>query len=255
MAKGIFTQGVCILLERALPLDELEAALANFDVRRRIDTSEEWAFGSPTLLVAYRPESNGLVSIDIVARKWPDQMGNPKDEKLIFSAWSMGHFGPFTYPGGLQRATQQCWAWKPGRTIPDRHNAFIRIRASYAFGAAGADPIMPSDYAPLPELAFVTQLASSLLNVPGALCYFNPNGEVLCGRDRLYKTLSDGRSFDLPSLDIWSNIRIFNVNVGWSLMDTVGNGQLDIPDVEACFHSESFDFNQIASFAIFHSTF
>lgn len=31
-------------------------------------------------------------------------------------------------------------------------------------------------------------------------------------------------------------------------MDTVGNHQLDIPDVEACFHSASFDFNEVDNF-------
>ena len=248
MPKGMFTQGICVLLERAVSLDEMEAALADFDIRKRLDTTEEWVFGGPALILPYRPDSNGLVSVDIVDREWPDHMGDAQNETMVFGAWSMGHFGPFAYPGGLQRAAQQCWGWEPGRTIPERHNAFVRIRSSYAFGAAEDDPIMPSDYEPLPELEFVTKLASSLLDLQGALCYFNPNGEMLRDQDGLRATLNYGWSNGLPPLDAWSNIRMFNINPEWSLMDTVGNGQLDIPDVEACFHSTSFDFNEIDSF-------
>ncbi|MDJ0847938.1 MAG: hypothetical protein QNK04_06055 [Myxococcota bacterium] len=41
-------------------------------------------------------------------------MGDPQREPLLMGAWSMGHFGPFAYPGGLERAAQQCWGWAPG---------------------------------------------------------------------------------------------------------------------------------------------
>jgi len=41
---------------------------------------------------------------------------------------------------------------------------------------------------------------------------------------------------------------LIEFNAEWSLMDTVGNSQLDIPDVEACFHSQSYDFNQVDNF-------
>jgi hypothetical protein len=248
MAKGMFTQCACVLLERAPHLDELEGVLSDFDIRKRLDGKFEWVFRGPALIVAYRPESNGFVSVDIVDRKWPDSMGDPKKETTIFGAWSMGHFGPYAYPGGLERACQQCWAWQAGRDIAPKHNAFIRVRSSYTFGAADDAPIMPSDYESLPELEFVTQIASSLLKLPGALCYFNPNGEILRDREGLDEILSYGRSNDLPPLDAWSNVRMFGVNSDWSLMDTVGNKQLDIPDVEACFHTESFDLNQIDNF-------
>jgi hypothetical protein len=160
----------------------------------------------------------------------------------------MGHFGPFAYPGGLSRAAQQCWAWEPGKAIPDRHTAFIRIRSSYGFGAADDDPIMPQDYESLPELEFVTKLAAALLDLPSALCYFNPNGEILRDQDGLRESLNYGWAHELPPLDVWSNIRLFNVNAEWSLMDTVGNAQLDIPDAEACFHAESYDFSDVDNF-------
>ena len=248
MSKGMFTQGVCVLFERAPSLEDLEAALSDCDIRKRLDDSEEWVFGGPSLIVAYLPEANGFVSIDIVDRPWPDHMGDAHEDTMIFGAWSMGHFGPLTFPGGLQRAAEQCWAWEPGRTIAEQHTAFIRIRSSYVFGGADDSPFMPSDYRPLPELDFVTQIAGKLLGLPGALCYFNPNGEMLRDQQGLRETLEYAKSNDFPPLDAWSNVRMFNINADWCLMDTVGNGQLDIPDVEACFHTESFDFNQIDNF-------
>lgn len=241
MPKGMFTQGICVLLDRAPSLDQLESALGDFDIYGRHDTYEAWEFGGPTLIVGYRPDANGFVAIDVVDRSWPDDMGDPKEETMIFGAWTMGHFGPFTYPGSLERAAQQCWGWESGSAMPEEHKAFIRIRSSYAFGAQDDDPIMPSDYEPLAELEFVTDLAVSLLDVPGALCYFNPNGEILRDVQTLRETLSYGRSKGIPPLDAWSNIRLFKVDPDWVLMDTVGNDQLDIPDVEACFHSDPYD--------------
>lgn len=246
--KGMFTQGVCILLERHAPLHEIEATLTDFDVRGSRDAAETWAFSGPSLVVAYRPECNGFVAVDSVDEHWPDHMGDPKKEPMIFAGWSMGHFGPFAYPGSLQRAAEQCWSWKAGKTVSNRHNAFVRIRSSYAFGAKEDDPVMPSDYQSLPELEFVTNVASCLLDLRGVICYFNPNGEVLRSQDALRQSLNYGWANSLPPLDAWTNVRLFNVNAEWSLMDTVGNAQLDIPDAEACFHSESFDFGEVDNF-------
>jgi hypothetical protein len=248
MPKGMFTQGVCVLLHKPVSLDDIESVLAGFDVRRRQEASEAWAFGGPSVIVAYRPDANGFVAVDVVDQCWPDHMGDPKTDTMTFGAWTMGHFGPFAYPGGLQRAAEQCWSWEAGESIPERHKAFVRIRVSYAFGAKDDDPVMPDDYEPLPELEFVTKMASSLLDLPGSLCYFNPNGEVLRGQDGLRESLNFAWSNELPPLDAWSNVRLFNVNPEWSLMDSVGNGQLDIPDTEAFFHTESFDFGEVDNF-------
>ena len=248
MPKGMFTQGVCVLLEETVSLKEIEAVLSEFNVCRHVEANEEWAFGGPTVIVAYRPEVNGYVAIDVVNECWPDHMGDPKNETMVFGAWTMGHFGPFAYPGGLHRATQHCWAWEAGSSLPERHKAFIRIRSGYLFGAKNDDPIIPSDYEPLPEHEFVTKLATSLLDLPGSLCYFNPNGEVLRDQNGLRECLNFGWSHELPPFDAWMNIRLFNVNAEWTLMDTVGSNQLDMPDAEAIFHSESYDFGEVDNF-------
>lgn len=248
MPKGFFTQGLCVLLGQRVSLNDIEPALGRFEVVGRRDASRAWEFGGPTVTIDYRREVNGLVAVDLVDRTWPDHMGDAKTETTLFGAWGMGHFGPFAYPGCLQRAAQQCWSWPDASTVPRRHQAFIRIRSSYVFGAGADSPVMPADYDPVSELRFVTDVAAALLDVHGAFCYFNPNGEVLFDRDTVRERLNYAWSNELPPLDLWSNVRLFNIDPEWSLMDTVGNRQLDIPDMEACCHSASFDLNAVANF-------
>jgi len=246
--KGHFTQGVAVLLERPASLDEIESRLDSFHVVARREPAEEWAMGGPTLLVEYRPQANGYLSVDVVDRPWPDHMGDPKQEPMVFGAWSMGHFGPFAFPGNLQRAAEHCWAWEPARTIADPHQAFLRIRASYVFGAGGDAPLFPKDYDPIAELRFVTDVAVALLELPGAICCFNPNGELLRGRDEMVAGLVHARANDVPPLDVWSNVRLFRLPGDWTMMDTVGMWQLDVPDHEACFPPDSYDCNEVDNF-------
>lgn len=247
MPKGMYTQGLCVLLKDAVDLDQIAAVLSEFEICKRIDENENWFFSGPSLILAYDIESNGLVAVDIVDQTWPDPMGSPEEPEL-FAAWSFGNFGPYTFPGGLARASQHCWAWEPGRTIAASHRAFIRVRSSYAFGAGDDEPVMPKDYEALPELHFATAVVASLLELPEALCYFNPNGEILRSHDDLTDSLEHGLRNEIPPLDVWSNIRFFNVNPQWTLMDTVGNSQFDVRDMEAIFHAESYDFNEVDHF-------
>lgn len=93
-----------MLFERPVPLDALADALREFEVVNRSDEVTDWAFGGSSLSLAFRPEVNGYVSVDTVDRPWPDHMGDPKTDPMLFGAWSMGHFGPFTFPNGLSRA-------------------------------------------------------------------------------------------------------------------------------------------------------
>ena len=246
--KGHYTQGVAVLLQRPVSLDALEECLGSFHVVGRRDAAEQWVFGGPSLLLAFRPEVNGYVTVDLVEQPWPDHMGDPKQEVMLFGAWSMGNFGPFTFPGNLKRAGQHCWAWQPARTIAEQHTALLRIRSSYVFGADENARVMPDDYDSLCELAFVTDVAVALLDLPEALCYFNPNGELLRGREEMVASLEYARANDLPPLDIWSNIRLFKLPNDWTMMDTVGMWQLDVPDHEACFPTQAYDCNEVDHF-------
>lgn len=235
MPRGIYTQTTCILLCEEVAWEQLRPALAEYTIRKEIAEGSDWPFGGPAYILDYRPDQNGYVAVDIVNRPWPDGMGDPKREATIFGAWTMGMFGPQTYPGGLERAMQQCWAWEQGKVLPARHSGFIRVRSSYAFGADENAPLWPDDYDAEQDLEFVTQVARALLALPQAQCYFNPGGEVLRDQAMVEESLEYGRDHELPPLELWSNVRLFNIDENWSLMDTVGNGQLDVVDIEAAF--------------------
>lgn len=237
MPKGMFSQCLCVLLRKPISLEQLEASLARFDIRSRKDKATDWMMGGPSLLLAYRLEVNGMVDVDIIDRVWPDTMGDPQGDPTLFGAWAMGSFGPSTFPGSLERAMQQSWRWTEGRTIPSEHRAFIRVRVSYVFGTDRNAPVLPQDYQPAHELEFLNQIVSELLELPEAICYFNPSGEVVADRESVRQTMSFSRDHQIPALDLWSNIRLFQASPTWDLMDTVGNGQLDLPDFEACVYN------------------
>jgi hypothetical protein len=102
MAKGFYTQGVCVLLERAVSLAQLESAVTPFTIYGKHEGAENILFGGPSLVLSFRPEVNGFIAVDIFDRPWPDAMGDPQTDPLLFGAWSTGQFGPFTYPHSQQ---------------------------------------------------------------------------------------------------------------------------------------------------------
>lgn len=248
MPKGIFTQGVIVLTNRSISIDEVAAALSGFELRGVREGSDEWALGGTSLQVSYDESVNGIVTLDAIDHPWPDHMGDPKDEAILFGAWAMGNFGPFAYPGGLSRASQQSWNWEGGRNIADQHTGFIRLRVTYVLGASEDAVVMPEGCNPVAELEFCMKLVQSLLEIPGTLCYYNPSGEVLRDQDTFRESLNFAWANKLLPLDLWSNVRLFNVDETWSMMDTVGNWQLDLPDCEACFFSEAYEFNDVDNF-------
>jgi len=243
VGKGIVTQAMCLLTDGQPTIESLRASLQEqgFEIVNERPAQKDWRFGGPELTLAYRPSVNGYVAVDIVDQSWPDSMGDPKTDPMTFGAWSMGNFGPLTFPGGLSRASEHSWSWEPGKTLPKQHRGFIRLRLSYAFGAKAPDPLRPADCDPITELNFMSRAVLAILTVPGVICYFNPNGEVLFGpapfRD-LWRSSSQQEKIPLP---LWINVRYFKLDQKFSLMDTVGNGQLDVADVEAIFPQRGYD--------------
>lgn len=109
-------------------------------------------------------------------------------------------------------------------------------------------PMLPNDYDPHAEMAFITRAVEAALQMPEAICYFNPAGEVLRDRDGLRRGLNHAWSHDLPPLEMWTNVRLFRAEDGWSLMDTVGNCQFDVPDLEAVFSSDQYEPSKVEEF-------
>jgi hypothetical protein len=247
MPRGFFSQGVCLLLSRPVSLDELEPLLVEFEIAGRNDDASAGKMSGPSLTISFRREVNGCVVVDLQNERWPDGMGDPKTDFDVFGAWTMGHYGPFTYPGNLLRATQQAWTWKEAAATAEQHQAFLRIKSSYVAGAGPDAKILPPDYEPVPELEFVVRVAVALSRHPAVLAYFNPGGEVLLPPAMVVDQLTFSRDQKLPALDVWSNVRLFNPNNGWLFMDTIGMEQIDIPDHEACFPKGGYEANDVAN--------
>jgi hypothetical protein len=241
MPKLMYTQGLAVLLAAPVNLDALRECLSEaYTIVRETEAAEHWAVGGPSLVVEYRSDVHGYVWVDVAPHPWPDDMGNPQAEPTIFATWSTGGFGPFAFPGGLSRATQQSWRWENALAAVGRHTAFARIRTSYILGAGEGATVAPKDCNPVDELDFITGIAQRISGLPEAICYFNPNGEVLLPANELNSLRDTNRTLGLPDLDVWCNIRMFNLEGGWRYMDTVGNGQLDMTDLEAAFPEKKF---------------
>jgi hypothetical protein len=253
MAKGLFTQGVCVLLREPITVAELEQRLKGFELLGRHESNDD-DDAPQTLVYDYRSEVNGHLLVTPASCTWPDDMGDPDESPERFVAWSLGQFGPLAFPGCLQRAGEQSWGWEDGSEQIQHHKAHIRLLISYVLGAEelnDADddvPLVPEDYDPLNELNFLTRAAAVVLEMPEAICYFNPGGEVLRDDGGLRRGLNYAWSHDLPPLDMWTNVRLFRATETWSLMDTVGNGQLDMPDLEAIYDAEKFEPGEIEQF-------
>jgi hypothetical protein len=250
--KGFFTQGLVILLKETVPIERIEKVLAEeFDITRKVEESPDWAYGGPSVVISYRPEVNGYISVDVVSRPWPDEMGNAQEENVIFGAWAMGYFGPFAFPGGLERAAQQSWDYEEGQKAAKEHKAFIRIRSSYLFGATSPEtPVLPRNYDPFQELLHMTRIAYKLLDLSETLCLFNPNGECLASDELIDTVLKRYKESGMPPLEVWTGIRLYNLQEDnqWLVMDTVGMQQLDSIDHEAFFHKKYYNPGDVANF-------
>lgn len=247
--KGQITASACVLFERAVVFSQFERALAkDYEITKSIENpNTEWMFSGPTLIIPYRPDVGGFAIVDVVDQKWPDAMGDPVKEQMLFQAWGAGQFGPFAFAHNLQRATEHSWAWEKGKAAIEEHTGFARVRISYALGGEAGKPLMPTDYDPIAELQFVTEMTVKVMNLPQTFCYFNPNGEVLRGRAETKDLLKYAHEDQVVPIELWANVRLFNLIEGWLMMDTVGHSQFNrpdkpaFPDIEAVFPKGKFN--------------
>lgn len=250
--KGFFSQGLVVLTSPAPSLQNIESVLGGLRSRFVPTTVGSWALGGDSLVMPYGDGDAGSLLVDVVHRPWPDAMGDPQSESELFCAWSMGHFGPFAYPGDLARAAQQAWHWPGASRMPALHDSFIRVRMSYVPGATPDTPVLPPGYSALPELEFATDVVRRLLTLKEAQCYFNPNGERLLDAANVEALVRrPSRGGPLP-LELWANVRLFNLGgePPWCLMDTVGLQQLDMADHEACFARDHYDAGAVHEFLL-----
>jgi hypothetical protein len=206
--------------------------------------------GFVNALVPMRPEVHGYISVALIDRRYPDGMGDLENDVDLLGAWTMRWMGPFTFPGNLARAAQRFRADDVCRAV-DEHGALARVLSSYVLGPGGLNrTVLPADYDALVELERVTEVARSLLELSGALAYFNPGGETLFTRTSFDENHNYHRRAGLSPLPLWSGVRLFNLaeHPGWTLMDTVGMEQLDVTDMEACFLTGAFKPAEVDNF-------
>jgi hypothetical protein len=249
--KGLFTNSIVAFFATPPSLDALVDALGGFEIEaRRDDSSDNPWLGGAGLILKMRPEVHGLATVDVVGDAWPDRMGDPEREANLFMAWSFGAFGPFVFPGSLERARRHALSWADAEERVVEHRAFVRVRSSYVLGQGADAAVLPPDYDPVVELHYLTRVARALLEVEGALGYFAPSGEVLKDAAGVDKSLSHHASHELPPFDLWVNVRFFQVgdDSSWGVMDTVGMEQLDVIDQEACFPIDRVDPDEVAPF-------
>ena len=81
--------------------------------------------------------------------------------------------------------------------------------------------------------------------LPGVIGYFNPNGEVLRDLASFQSVFNECAAQRVLPLLLWSNIRLFNLSSEYGMMDTVGNRQFDVKDIEAVYPSKRYTPSEI----------
>lgn len=237
-----------VLFTRAPSIEEIETALEPLrcPILRR-HTEPGWLSGGTELLVPFGDDPEGHVHVDVVESPWPDTMGDPKEDPPLFAAWSMGAFGPLVFPKNLERAVKQAVAFRDAGEAVAKHRAFVRLRTSYLVGAGEDSPIMPENWSALAEIDAMLQVVAPILGIEGACAYFDPNAEVILPHDGVRALLeSDEREGSTP-LELFTHVRLFNIDSQWSLMDTVGLDRFLLPDVEVLL-TRDVDPNLVAGF-------
>lgn len=240
----VFVETMVVLLRSAPTIEEMRTVFGEFTINRaRKEGIDTWEHCGPALFLEYRPEYFGQFVVDIVDRPWPDEMDFDKPDTALHKAWVEGCFGIETCPGALERAIEHSWVWPEGREAVKEAKAFLRVRTTFSLDRDEEfeeDDWIPDDYFAPEELMEMHSVVLALLKLPQAICYFNPQGEVL--RDEASFDEADELYFEneVPALELWSNVRLFRFDDQWTMMDTVGNSQIQVPDFEAVFFAEAY---------------
>jgi hypothetical protein len=110
--------------------------------------------------------------------------------------------------------------------------------------------VVPAGYDARVEIESLMPVVTAIGSLPGALAIFDPGGEVVLAPAHLAARMKDAVDGKRPPIDVWSNVRMFRLTdvAPWMVMDTVGLGQLDRGDLEACFPSDRVEPGQVAGF-------
>ena len=245
-----FTQSAYVLTKAALTVDELQSALAAFEIIEAVEPAAHWAGGSEGWVVrGARPEMR--LTVDIVNAGFVDDLVSTEDA-MLQAVWQAGGLGPSVGTGSLTRAGKQAWVWPVASAAVRSHDSFVRFRISWVGGSE-------ADRSPIEELTFMTLAVAAVLAVPEKpTAYFNPNGESLRSTEFVHAALAHhGETGEVP-LDVWCNIGLERINTDETDTDddaekrvrmlTAGMSQLSLPDVVAEFTQGQYTFEAVDGF-------
>ena len=220
MLLSFYAQTAAALCGDVPTAAELNAVLAGYEV---IDVSSPES--GLTLRVLGGAGFAGHAIVSMQPTPWPDHMGNPDTEPQLFMQWSMGLFGAGAWPGALERALRVCR--DPDTAAAARaHEAYLKIQIMADEEAPSASPGFH------PDFIFLFKIAARLLQLPGTT-FFNPNSEILLHS----LPQEDSPAFPLEALH---SRRFSGIREGWLLADSLGNGQLGLPDLEVVCRRDDF---------------
>lgn len=248
-----FSQGIAVLFEQSPDLGSLRNLIERHGFRVTADEdATEWPqMQGACLTLATDFESSAVCWVDICEFPWPDDMGTSGEPTLVTSAHALGAFGPFVYPGALDRALQAP-GYQAAAPASREHQAFVRLRVSHFFntpaGSEDSRPSRPENARPTEELGFLLRAAAALVESPGAIAYFNPNSEMILPLDGLDTILSGSLEHKTYPVEAVCRLRGCPIDDQWSFVDCIGMEQLGMRDHEFAWadatvtRSEQIDF-------------
>lgn len=237
MTQVFFSQCIAVLCSEAPGLAELRLILERegYTIKADEDVSGWPEMQGAGLTLAADFENGASCWVDICEFTWPDDLGVTGNPTLVTGAHMMGAFGPFVHPGALERALLA-----PGyqSAAPDarNHRAFVRFRVSNLIPAS--EDTSEASFAsvenanPVWEIAYLLRVAASLREMPAALAYFNPNSELLLSMQGLAGILTFAFEQKTYPIEAVCRVRGCPVDDEWSLVDSIGMGQLGLRDHE-----------------------
>lgn len=238
---GLYAHSAYVLLGAHGTIEQADEALASLTGSRRVIKGsyeyDPWVGGDSVMI---EEGATGITMVDVVNQAWPDGMGEPESEPLLFIAWATGMFGPSVFPGALERAVSIGRHRVDGARQVYRHVAFFRIRTLGTPSRSNAQR----------DLTWIAAIADALLKLPDALCFFDPNGEVLLSRELFesrYPAWSQQRSFPL---DLWTSVRTLTdlAHPNWEIIDIIGLRRFGFPDHEIVVRKNRFTADDLAAF-------
>ncbi len=248
MTQYQYTQCIALFVDRRVSINDIAKKLSDFQVVESNPVAKDWLHCGPSITIQFPAVSEGFVVIDTIDQTWPDGDDDSNPALELSHAWETNQFGLHSRPGSLARTREQLELLDEKSDSFEETVSCIRIRLAYRIEASQPDDLLSQDIDVQSEVSFLTSVAIALASLEGVIAFFNPSGEVLVDRATFEDNVRVCLDNDVPLIFLWTNVRLFRIDDSWAMMDTVGNGQFDLPDLEACFDFEQHESVRVSDF-------